>query len=690
MSHRFYILFLISLFVLSGNSIVYAQKDESSSIMVLAQSFGDSVIIRWAPSKASDWRLLNNYGYRLERYTIIRDSAILEPKPVKQLNEKPVKPAPLNSWAALAKNDDHATVAAQAIFGDSFEVSTGKGNSIAEVINKSKELDMRYSMALFSCDVSSLAARLSGLRWVDKTTKKNEKYLYRIHSLVPEQLSKIDFGFAYVSPGKASKLPVPRSPELRVKGFTVSVDFDSGPLNNVYSGYQFEQSADGKSFQLINRSIAVATHQEGKTSNLIHLVDTLNSFEPKYYRVRGLTPFGIWGPYSEPAKATAKVYSNVHASIENAISSADTLITITWKFPLQEESKITGFDVERAKSSSGPYAPIAKTLAPKARTYVDHKPIATNYYRVVSVDNSGNRTSSFPFLVQLADSIPPATPNGLKFTIDTVGRVGITWAKNKEPDLSGYHVYRSNFSRVEFSRVTKGILLEPAFSDTINLGNLTNKIYYKVAAFDKRNNQSLYSITLTIRKPDIAAPVPPAIYSIRQENDSVKIKWHSVSADLKNNIVYRKEKSETTWKEVAKTKASDKWYTESPSLDGTYRYKIVAEDSAANKSTSPEVEIHFVRTGKSLTVKFNQPKIDREKKQIELSWRYSSSTEPLKIQIYRAIAEGGYSLYKVVAGTTLSWIDEKVAIETKYKYKFVAVLKTGKISPMGNELIIDF
>jgi uncharacterized protein len=175
---------------------LFSQNEIEPSIKVIARSFGDSIVLRWAPNTPTSWLALNTHGYRIERYTMVRDSVVLREKPMKILING-LKPSELASWAPWAK-DEMVAITAQAIYGKSFTLTNNKSTSIGDVINLSREQESRFSFALFACDISPKAATLAGLRWVDKEVKKNEKYLYRVYSLVPENELKINFGYAFV------------------------------------------------------------------------------------------------------------------------------------------------------------------------------------------------------------------------------------------------------------------------------------------------------------------------------------------------------------------------------------------------------------------------------------------------------------------------------------------------------------
>ena len=78
----------------------YAQSEEIASIKVIGRSFGDSVVLRWAPTSPTAWQALNLYGYKIERYTLVRDSIALQDKPMKVLVNG-LKPAELIVWTPL-------------------------------------------------------------------------------------------------------------------------------------------------------------------------------------------------------------------------------------------------------------------------------------------------------------------------------------------------------------------------------------------------------------------------------------------------------------------------------------------------------------------------------------------------------------------------------------------------------------
>ena len=86
-----------------------------------------------------------------------------------------------------------------------------------------------------------------------------------------------------------------------------------------------------------------------------------------------------------------------------------------------------------------------------------------------------------------ADTTPPAAPAGL-MAIAQDAQVELDWSGNSEPDLLGYHVYRSSVSGGSYQRISGAPLPLEGFIDT----GLTNgeTYYYAVSAIDGSGNES--------------------------------------------------------------------------------------------------------------------------------------------------------------------------------------------------------
>jgi hypothetical protein len=100
---------------------------------------GNTVKLRWAPDNSISWQRANKLGYSVYRTAVLRDGKIIDNRDSILLGT--FKPLPLDIWESFA-DSSHFAVAAEAIYGKNFEVTT-KSNSFIEMINKSREQESR-------------------------------------------------------------------------------------------------------------------------------------------------------------------------------------------------------------------------------------------------------------------------------------------------------------------------------------------------------------------------------------------------------------------------------------------------------------------------------------------------------------------------------------------------------------------
>ncbi|HIE03943.1 MAG TPA: hypothetical protein EYP61_04205 [Candidatus Latescibacteria bacterium] len=124
---------------------------------------------------------------------------------------------------------------------------------------------------------------------------------------------------------------------------------------------------------------------------------------------------------------------------------------------------------------------------PKVHTYTDGDILKGRAYRysVAALDEAGNESLKKEVEIEARDHTPPAAPRNLSARITAEG-VLITWGRVVDPDLAGYHVYRSDIPTGTFTRLNEEPLKEGNFLDP----NGTSKHWYKVRAVDTSGNES--------------------------------------------------------------------------------------------------------------------------------------------------------------------------------------------------------
>ncbi len=137
-------------------------------------------------------------------------------------------------------------------------------------------------------------------------------------------------------------------------------------------------------------------------------------------------------------------------------------------------------------------------------TPLNKEPLRTNAYQ----DTAAANNTTYYYFIRAVDSpvqpwkesldspevpatprdlTPPETPTGLT-VVPGVGRIFLTWNENKEPDLAGYHVYRSTKAGKDYERLTEKPIDRTTFSDeTVKPGVL---YHYVITAVDTSGNES--------------------------------------------------------------------------------------------------------------------------------------------------------------------------------------------------------
>ena len=332
-----------------------------------------------------------------------------------------------------------------------------------------------------------------------------------------------------------------------------------------------------------------------------------------------------------------------------------------------------------------------KPFARNIREAVESTSHYNTYYILRAIDSKGAEVArSFPYLVQIADDTPPLVPATPTGAIDKNGVVRLTWAENKDKDLLGYRVFRSNASHEEWVEISRQILGKSAFIDTVNIHVLNKKIYYSIIAVDKNYNTSAYSGPVLLYRPDDIAPTAPVFIKTDIFTDSIVLAWqNSVSEDVAYHELSRLEKDERLERVIQTWKPSvsvEKFKDGSLVQGKTYAYRLTVYDSAGNKNGTLSKEIFF-ESGirRAVSVKAEP---DKEKKAISLRWK---NNEPaIKCIVYRKINDDPLKLYAVMDGNIELYTDKNLKINNNYVYRIQLILPSGVRSELSPEVVVRF
>ncbi|MFN8888709.1 MAG: hypothetical protein ACK5WF_14710, partial [Cyclobacteriaceae bacterium] len=274
-------------FLVSFLGVLLALRSESQTpgIKVIARAKEDSVVLRWGPTSALAWEMANKVGYVVKRYTVVRQGEVVkDANQTRVILSNQVKPWPLEKWESIAKKDKYAAIAAQALYGKSFALTNPSTNAL-QFANQSAERDNRWSFALFAADQSSSAATSMGLRLVDRSIRKNEKYLYRITVFQQNKNYPIDSGAVYVDPSEKLELSPPEEVKAEFGDQSVMIRWNTIYHETIYSSYRVERSDDeGKTFKPTDDlSFTSARPSYAANSHVSYYLDSLPQNNKVYF-----------------------------------------------------------------------------------------------------------------------------------------------------------------------------------------------------------------------------------------------------------------------------------------------------------------------------------------------------------------------------------------------------------------------
>ncbi|HEY5748085.1 MAG TPA: fibronectin type III domain-containing protein [Chryseolinea sp.] len=671
------------------------------SLHLLGKFYGDSVVLRWAPADPLLWKAYNTAGYVIERMEIKEK---MTTAPIREkLNAVPIKPWTLEEWKAKARHTDTtAAIAVQLLYGKSNipEQKAGKGRkandvNLGDAINQKYDRENRFAMALLIADNSASAANGLGLRFVDKTMQKGKRYVYSIHALTDPAKIKSDSGAVVIK--TTQRETAAAMPDIRYEERDRQVIFrwDRAFATLYFTSYNIERSDDGgKTFKRRNHRPYVQPESvNGDPDGQIIYNDSLpKNYKPYFYRITGITPFGDLGMPSPniPVMGRDKTAPSPPLSVA-AQHLGKRKVKLTWQ-KTTRESDFAGFMVGRSESVNGPFAPLTlKPLGKETVSYIDTTavPWGTNYYVVSAIDTARNTGISVPAYVIMTDTLAPAKPVGLLGKIDTTGIVHVKWTLGKERDLMGYLVYRANAKDHKFVPITKNFIADSTFTDSLSLKTLTEKIYYRIVAFDKNKNPSAYSDMLELKKPDKVAPVAPVFIKFVVSDTTVALSWvASNSADATTQTLYRREPG-GVWTEVARLKKDSTRFTDTKVKKLTwYEYTLIANDDDGNRSErSFPLKVRVYDSGMRQKIEGFLAKVNTDKKSVGLSWKYPA-TGDYYFLVYRSVNGSGLEMYQQVAGDKYAFADTNVPKGT-YEYAVKAIYRDGGQSLITKNMKVE-
>jgi hypothetical protein len=231
-----------------------------------------------------------------------------------------------------------------------------------------------------------------------------------------------------------------------------------------------------------------------------------------YYRVRATNTAGD-SAYSNTAGAlTLSATSTIPNAPSSLLASpaSSSQINLSW---VDNSTNETGFKVERATSSAGPWTQIG-TTGTNVTSYASTGLSAstTYYYRVRATSTAGdsaysNAAGATTLSATSGDTTPPSVPTGFRAWAATCTQVGLGWTASTDTGgsgLKGYKIYRNGVFYMQVA--TAGTML-----DTVPDPSQTYS--YAVSAIDNAGNESARTATVKASPSSLVSYRPQVTYA---------------------------------------------------------------------------------------------------------------------------------------------------------------------------------
>lgn len=674
------LVFSLFLFIsLSGVS----QSPDTSSLYVRVSVQKNAVLLRWAAATPLVWQHTNRCGFRLERYTVVRNKKILDTPEKKILGEGVFRPRPLEDWKEWVEKNDNAAIVAQALYGEDFQLTGEDSEGLARIVNLAQELEQRFTFSLYAADLDFEVACMAGWGWRDTTVSPGEYYLYRV--IPATQTDSLRYGMTsvYTSLDEYKPLPLPAGLSAEWGNKTVVLQWNYERLVDYYNSYYIEKSMDGVHFnRLPGRPLSSLDNISGK---MVYVDSLTDNYTTTYYRIRGINPFGETGPASEIISGKGVNVLSYVPSVRKAVITPQGALEMEWEFDERGNDFIAGFELLRSSSAGGTFTSVSEIISPFKRRIVWDGLDESNYFAVKAIALEGESTVSHPVLVQPLDTLPPGVPQGLSGEVDTNGVVRLHWHPNTEHDLQGYFLYRAELPEEEPFRLFDRVFADTLFIDTVELATLNSKVYYYLSAVDKRYNQSSFSKRLELRKPDMIPPLSPLISDYRVNSEGVVIYWiPSPDEDVRYHLLYRQQKNADGEPRllVRFSGSSRTSYTDTACKAGAeYTYSVFAEDySGWMSAPAPVLTVVLPHaSGRKKNIERFDAIVDKQNLLIKLQWT-GNLAKVKNYQIYRSENGKPLTLWCTLPGWQTEIMDKNIGVSMTYSYLLRALLEEGGAS----------
>lgn len=710
-----------------------------SELIITGMPKGNKMLLRWAVSSPSLWREALEKGFVLECYTLDTVSVSQSTKDTSGMNfiwQKREHRIPSffgRDRTSLRKRmgqDIYADLFFEAVtllksdpgIPDSVEKerkdSVENENSVfvsggtlpvEQLESEIQEEKMNFVFSLLALDRSFSLACAVGMGFVDTLEEKGSFFLYRLY--IEGSLLYPDTAVFFSRRGQPLMIPPEHELYIQRNENRVLVRWNTRPWENLCVGYNIERSRntilEKEDFHRLNDVLYVSLQdgagQQETGNGFMSFVDSSADIHSGYtYRVTGVDIFGNEFPVAHGKISKTHRLLSYCPQIDSVVQmpSASQRLRLYWSFNKDSEPLVEDFSLILCPHPDAHPLLEGKemTRVKRFQRQVDIKIeslLPSSYLYMVANTSSGEKKVSLPFFYCKIDSLPPAIPEKLYHTIDSLGCMVLTWRPVLDKDSIGYRVYWKNGLTAEPVQLTGKRMEDTVFYDTVSL-KTGHSFYYAVRSEDIFGNMSAFSEWMEVRnllprKPD--APVFTSRCSSGKKG--VWLYWNGSQASwVESHRLY--VDNGNGWREEVSFEDDPGEYFFSFDRGDTscqYRFRIMAIGPDENRDTASCPFFYSIKREQEKKFPSLWCFADRERYMIHIQWKDAEVVDVDRILLFREEVTGEVLLLAALRRTDIAkgfWVDSNIKINNTYRYFIQVGYKDGSWSEYGRKYEVEY
>ena len=528
----------------------------TSKIKLLTRTYGDSIVLRWAPEDYVSWKYLAQTGVNVLRVPKGDGHRGLQIDTLAYA----LKPLSLEQFRARYPETDSVALVPQGVlYGETENRKSERDGTMGRSLEYNSEQDMAFGFAMLAAEWRKDLAEAMAVRFTDRTAKPGATYDYYIQPTVWENGGQLIF-----EPGVAEDVVnKPYEPKSYVLEVTDSL---STPMTLVLNWHDHEHSSfeverrfvrdmkgvtyDDIPWERITRKPYVSMVEQAENEDLCVIGDSVPRLGVWEYRILGYDAFADLNEPSTPHRVVVRDMEPPSAPMLKYIvlerpdddPSTKVYAHIVWEKPVIEDD-LAGYRIYYSsnRQQSEAWRPLNQDLINPLDTIykVDVTKMGTSMVYVAAYDDWGNEARSFVQMLRVDDYEAPPAPTGFKAQVEKDGRVILAW-NTPADDVAYYQVAFANDTTHQWNILSNSGLIVPTYTDTLAMDLNQKYIFYKVRAVDYSTNEGDWSKVLRVKRPTFLIPAVAHLDSAWVNADGIHMEWVTGADEQMNrHYVYR-------------------------------------------------------------------------------------------------------------------------------------------------------